>query len=403
MFIPFFFRLRGHGIKVSIREYLALLEALRQGLAQNLDAFYLLSRSLLVKQEGQYDAFDIVFGQCFRHAAGADADELIGKVDPEWLTSELARHLDPAELETLEAMGGLEALLERFRQLLEAQEERHEGGTQQIGAGGTSPFGADGDHPEGIRPGGEAALGQALKVWERRQYANLSDQAELNTRNLKLVLKSLRLLTREGLPDELDLGATLRATADNAGMLDLRMRPARRNRVRVLLFLDAGGSMDPYVERCSQLFTAARHEFKHLETYYFHNCLYESVWRDNRRRFAERTSTWEILHSYPADYRVIFVGDASMSPIEILYANGSVEHNNPEPGLTWLERISAQFGHLAWINPTPAAHWRFYPSIDLIRKWSGNRMFPMTVEGLQLSMRCLRDGKTRWNPEDYST
>jgi hypothetical protein len=400
MFISFFFKLRAYGIKVSIREYLALLEALRQGLAQDLDALYLLSRSLLVKQEGQYDAFDIVFGQCFRNVPGTDAGELLGSVDPEWLKSELARHLSPEDLETIESMGGLEALLERFRQLLEEQDTRHEGGTQQIGAGGASPFGADGDHPEGIRPGGEAALGQALKVWERRQYANLSDQAELNTRNLKLVLKSLRLLTREGLPDELDLGATLRATADNAGMLDLRMRPARRNRVRVLLLLDAGGSMDPYIERCSQLFTAARHEFKHLETYYFHNCLYESVWRDNRRRFAERTSTWEILHSYPADYRVIFVGDASMSPIEILYANGSVEHNNAEPGLTWLERISAQFEHLAWINPTPVAHWRFYPSIELIRTWSGSRMFPMTVEGLRLSMRCLRDGKARWNPAD---
>ncbi|RMG61101.1 MAG: VWA domain-containing protein, partial [Bacteroidetes bacterium] len=297
MFIHFFLRLRQHGLPVSIKEYLHLLEALdRDVTAPDLEDFYYLARTTLIKHEGHWDAFDVLFGEYFRNQI-PPADDFWAQVPEDWLRAELAKHLSPEDIAAIETMGGLDALMERFRELLDEQDEAHAGGNRFIGTGGTSPFGNGGYNPEGFRQGGESRHRQAIKVWDRRQYANLNDQLELNTRNLKVILKGLRAFTREGRAEELDLDDTIRRTSENGGMLDLRLRPSRRNNVKVLLLLDAGGSMDDYVTLCSELFSAARYEFKHLEAYYFHNCLYEYVWRDNNRRFTDRISTWDLLHT----------------------------------------------------------------------------------------------------------
>jgi uncharacterized protein len=395
MFVDFFLALRQQGLHVSLREYLDLLRGLQAGtIRPSLEEFYYLSRSLLIKQEGQLDAFDLVFGRYFRGKVGMDEEAFWEEVPEDWLRSELEKLIDPDDIRTLEEIGGLEALMARFKELLREQEEGHAGGNTYIGSGGSSPYGQGGLFEGGMRISDEAKhLGQASKVWDRRQYRNLRDDLDLDTRDIKLVLRRLRELTREGRPTELDLDETIRRTSDNAGMLDLRLRPSRKNRVKVLLFLDIGGSMDDYVHRCEQLFSAARYEFKHLEHYYLHNCLYEHVWRDNRRRFGQRIPTWEVLHSYPPDYKVIFVGDASMSPLELTHAGGSVEHWNEEPGLLWLQRVRERFPQLVWINPTPEAHWDFSHSTQLLKQFTQDRMYPMTLGGLGEAMRALKTGR----------
>lgn len=392
MFIEFFQHLRRQGMSVSLREYLDLLLALQQGtIGPSLEEFYYLSRSLLIKQEGQLDAYDLIFGRYFRGKIGMEAEAFWEEVPEDWLRSELSKLVDPEDLRTLEEIGGLEALMARFKELLREQDEGHAGGDTYIGVGGSSPYGQGGLFEGGMRIGkDEKQLGQASKVWDRRQYRNLRDDLDLDTRDVKLVLRRLRELTREGRPTELDLDATIRRTSENAGMLDLRLRPSRKNRVKVLLLLDVGGSMDEHIHRCEQLFSAARYEFKHLEHYYFHNCLYEHVWRDNRRRFGQRLPTWELLHSYPPDYKVILVGDASMSPLELTHAGGSVEHWNEEPGLLWLQRLREQFPRLVWLNPTPEAHWEFSHSTQLLRSFTRERMYPLTLAGLGQAMRSLR-------------
>ncbi|RMG27661.1 MAG: VWA domain-containing protein [Bacteroidetes bacterium] len=404
MFIPFFFDLRKHGVKTSLKEFLHLMEALKKGVTgPSIEEFYYLSRSILVKHEGQLDRFDLLFGKYFQGKTELDED-FWANIPEEWLRAQLARALSQEDIDAIESMGGLDALMERFKQLMQEQQERHQGGNKWIGTGGTSPFGNSGFNPEGFRIGKRSGKhGNALKVWEKRQYANLDDRVELNTRNMKMILKRLRELTREGIPNELDMKGTIRKTSENAGMLDISMIPSRKNRVKVLMLFDVGGSMDPHVELCSRLFSAARHEFKHLEYYYFHNCLYERVWKDNRRR-GERISTWDLIHKYNKDYKLIFVGDAAMSPIEIMYKGGSVEYWNEEPGMVWLQRMKAQFPHLAWINPTPAYEWRYYESTEILRKFLDFRMFPMTMEGITLAMKSLKNPKIKFgNESDAAT
>ncbi|MDX1905836.1 MAG: VWA domain-containing protein [Bacteroidia bacterium] len=391
MFISFFLKLREMGIRPAVGEYLALLEALeRQVVRPGLEDFYYLCRSLLVKHESQYDGFDRAFGQYFRGLADMQDDDFREKVPDEWLKTELLRHLSPEELAQLEAQGGAEALLDRFRALLAAQESRHTGGNTFMGTEGTSGMGQAGESPTGVRAGAGSGMRSAGKVWEQRLYANLrEDQAALEIRDLKMVLKRLRLLTREGRPSELDMERTVRRTSANAGMLDIRMRPSRKNQVKVLLLLDIGGSMDDHIAECLKLFTASRHAFKHLTHYYFHNCLYEYVWQDNTRRMTEKTTTWELIHTYNRTWRVIIVGDAAMAPAEILYPGGSVEHHNPESGKTWLERLQGHFPHLVWINPSPERAWGHYPSTGIIRDIVRHRMYPMNLAGLTGAMKAL--------------
>ncbi|MEZ4828933.1 MAG: VWA domain-containing protein [Bacteroidia bacterium] len=403
MFIDFFLTLRQNGVTTTIREYLDLLEAMDKNMAETgLEDFYYLARTILVKHEGQLDTFDVLFGKYF-HGKDSMNDSFWENVPEEWLRAELEKIINPDDLRAIEEMGGLDALMERFKQVLAEQDDRHEGGEQWVGTRGQSPFGAEGFNPEGFRVGPNSTGNRnAIKVWDKRQFANLNDKLELNTRNIKLLLKRLRVLTREGKADELDLQGTIRKTSENAGMLDIRLVPSRKNRVKVLLLLDIGGSMDDHVEMCSQLFSAARHEFKHLEYYYFHNCLYDFVWKDNRRRYAERIPTWQLLHTYNRDYKVIFVGDAAMSPIEIMYRGGSVEHWNEEPGMVWLQRFKDQFPHMAWINPNPEYAWNYYKSTEILRKFTDFRMFPMTLEGIQLAMKSLKDLRVRYGNESSS-
>lgn len=401
MFLQFFYKLRLHGIKVSLMEYLALLEGLdTQLIGPSLEDFYFLCRSLWIKHEGQLDTFDVLFGQYFRGKEGM-GDDFFDEVPEEWLRAEMEKVIDPEDLKAIESLGGLDALMERFKELMEKQEERTEGGKDNIGTGGTSPFGNNGFNPEGWRMGQAGSrYRNALKVWDKRQFANLNDKVELNTRNIKMVLKRLRVLTREGRADELDLDKTIRSTSENAGYLDIKMRPTRKNRVKVLLLLDVGGSMDEHVELCSELFSAARHEFKHLEYYYFHNCLYDHVWKDNRRRYNEKIPTWELLNTYNNDYKVIWIGDAAMSTTEIMYRGGSVEHFNEETGMEWLLRMKQQFPYMTWINPTPEYQWLYYESTAVLRRFMDYRMFPMTLEGIQLAMKSLRDSTVTFKKDD---
>jgi uncharacterized protein with von Willebrand factor type A (vWA) domain len=390
MFLDFFYLLKQNGIPVSLREYLDLLEGVQQEVSgPSIDEFYYLAKATLVKHEGQLDRFDVLFGQYFRGKQGGNF-EVLNSVPEDWLRKHFERELTDEEKAMVESLGGLEKLIERFKKIWDEQQEQHEGGNKWIGTGGTSPFGNSGYNPEGFRIGGEGGNRRAIKVWEQRRYQNLDDQLELNTRSIKLALRQLRILTREGRPTELDLDGTIRKTSDNAGMLDIKMVPSRKNRVKVLMLLDIGGSMDDHVRTCSELFSAARYEFKHLEHYYFHNCLYEYVWKDNRRRFSERIPTWQLLHSYPKDYKVIFVGDAAMSPIELTHQGGSVEHWNEEPGFTWLQRVKEQYPAMAWINPTPQRYWDFYESTQMIRQFVEDRMFPLTLQGLGDAMKELK-------------
>ena len=392
MFQRFFETLRETGIPVSLREYLSFLEALKAGLAQyDVEGFYYLARSIMVKDERNLDRFDRAFAATFEGLENASLAEMIeaAKLPEEWLRKLAERHLTPEEMAQIEAMGDFEKLMETLKQRLAEQEKRHQGGSKWIGTAGTSPFGAYGYNPEGVRIGqSESRHRRAVKVWDRREFRNLDDSIELGTRNIKVALKRLRHWARDGAEEELDLEGTIRATAEQ-GWLDVKTRPERRNAVKVLLFLDVGGSMDPHIKVVEELFSAARAEFKHLEYFYFHNCLYEGVWKDNRRRWSEQIPTWDVLHTYGSDYKCIFVGDAAMSPYEILYPGGANEHWNEEPGRVWLERARAQWPDNLWINPVPEKEWPYTQSIGMIREIFEGRMVPMTLEGITRGMKEL--------------
>ncbi|HRH13620.1 MAG TPA: VWA domain-containing protein [Azonexus sp.] len=388
MLVDFFLHLKARQLPVSTKELLALLEALQARLVgASLDDFYLLARAILIKDEALYDRFDRAFGEYFK---GVEALPGLGAMIPEeWLELAAKRHLSEEDRLKLQKLG-YEKLFEQFRQRLAEQKERHAGGSKWIGTAGTSPYGHGGYHPEGIRIGGESAGNRtAVKVWEQREFRNLDDSVDLGVRNIKVALRRLRRFARQGAATELDLDGTIAGTARNAGWLDLQLRPERHNAVKVLLFLDIGGSMDDHIAACEELFSAARSEFKHLEHFYFHNCVYEGVWKDNRRRHGERMPTWEVIHTYGADYKLIFVGDATMSPYEIARPGGSVEHWNEEAGATWLERMLNTWSRAVWLNPLPEEHWAYAPSLQIIRQLFGNRMFPLSPDGLERAMRAL--------------
>jgi uncharacterized protein with von Willebrand factor type A (vWA) domain len=390
VYVGFFFRLRDGGVKVSLKEYLTLLEALARGAhGWTVESFYYLARACLVKDERHFDRFDRVFAAWIEGLA-AVADPF-AEIPEEWLKKMGERYLTPEEMEQVKAMGGWRELLEELKKRIEKQDGRHQGGSKWVGTGGTSPFGAWGYNPMGIRIGqNESRHRRAVKVWDRREFKDYDDSLELGTRNMKVALRKLRRLTREGTADELDLPGTVRATARNAGYLDLAMQPGRENRVKLLLFLDVGGSMDDHVLRVDQLFSAARAEFKHLEHFYFHNCVYENLWRKSSLRWSERIPTREVLKTYGPDYRVVFVSDASMSPFEFTEPGGAIEHWNEEPGYVWLQRVTAAWERVTWVNPIGEKFWYWTPSIDLIRKLVGGRMVPLTLEGLDRAVGLLR-------------
>ncbi len=389
MLIDFFFSLRHAKLPVSVKEYLTMLEALKaQVITPSIDEFYYLSRMTLVKDEKHFDKFDQTFAAYFK-----GVESLVdwkSDIPLDWLQKTLERELSPEEKAKIEAMGGFDKLMERLRQLLEEQKEKHEGGNKWIGTGGTSPFGHGGYNPEGIRIGGPSKGNRtAIKVWEARTYKDYDDQVELGTRNIKVALRRLRRFAREGADTELDLDDTIHSTAANAGLLDIKLRPERHNKVKVLMLMDVGGSMDDHIKRVEELFSATKTEFKHLEYYYFHNCLYDYVWKNNRRRHAEKLATWDLLHKYTPDYKIIFVGDATMSPYEILQPGGSVEYNNAEAGAVWLNRMTEQFPHFVWLNPEPEGLWQYRQSITVINQLMKGRMFPVTLAGLEQAMKVL--------------
>jgi uncharacterized protein with von Willebrand factor type A (vWA) domain len=390
MLVKFFLALRRAGVPVSLTELLTLLEALQKGLAQvSAERFYYLARTCLVKDERYYDRFDRAFAAHFKGVEEAFA-ELVRELPADWLARLAVRDFTPEERAQIEALGGWDELMETLRKRLEEQQGRHQGGSKWIGTAGTSPFGAYGYNPEGVRIGQEGSRHRsAVKVWDRREFANLDDTVELGTRNMKLALRRLRRFARRGAPTELALADTIDATARAGGWLDIKMVPERHNVVKVLLLLDVGGSMDDHVRTCEELFSAARSEFKHLEHFYFHNLPYEALWRDNRRRFNEHIGTVELMRTYAADYKLIFVGDATMSPYEVNHAGGSVEHWNAEPGRVWLERLTSHYPDFVWINPQPLSHWRHTPSITLIREVLEDRMYPLTLAGLDEAIGAL--------------
>ena len=390
MLIDFFFHLKGGGLPVSIKEFLILLEALKANVAaHDVDAFYYLARATLVKDETHYDKFDRVFAAYFKGIGEIPLD-LLATIPEEWLRRLGEKNLSDEEKKLIESLGGWDKLMETLRQRLEEQKGRHQGGSKWIGTAGTSPFGAYGYNPEGVRIGQDKNRNnRAVKVWDKREFRNLDDSVELGTRNIKVALRRLRKFAREGAADELDLDDTIRSTARNAGYLDIKMVPERHNAVKVLLFLDVGGSMEEHVRVCEELFSAARSEFKHLEYFYFHNFIYESVWKDNRRRNSQRFPTTRILHTYGHDYKLVFVGDASMSPYEIAYPGGSVEYHNEEAGSVWMQRMLNVYHHAAWFNPTPQERWAYYDSIGMVRALTGERMYALTLEGLEQGMRAL--------------
>jgi len=389
MFMRFFTELREAKVPVTLKEYLVLMEALDKAVIdRRVDDFYYLSRAILVKDEKNLDKFDRVFGHVFKGVQalgpwpGAEIPE-------EWLRKLTEKFLTDEDKAMIESLGGFDKLMEMLAERLKEQDSRHEGGNKWIGTGGTSPFGAHGYNPEGVRIGQEKGRhGRAVKVWDKREYKNLDDSVELGTRNIKVALRRLRRWVRKGAAEELDLSGTIRGTAEK-GYLDIQLRPERRNNVSVLLFLDIGGSMDEHIKICEELFSAARTEFKNMEFFYFHNCLYEGVWKDNRRRLAEKTPTWDVLHRFPHDYKVIFVGDASMSPYEIAHPGGSVEHWNEEAGAVWMSRVADVYEHLVWLNPTPERHWGHSDSTAMIQQLVGGRMFPLTLDGLERAMKEL--------------
>jgi uncharacterized protein len=391
MLVSFFFELRQRGVPVTITEFLTLLQALRERVAwASAQDFYYLARTCLVKDERHYDRFDLVFAQVFEGAEKLFA-ELVAQVPAQWLKALTERTLSEEEKRKVEALGGWEKLLETLRERLREQKDRHQGGNKWIGTGGTSPFGAHGYNPEGIRIGQHSSGNRrAVKVWDEREYRNFDDTVELGTRNMKLALRKLRKFAREGAPDQLDLDGTIDATARNAGLLDLKLVAERRNAVKVLLFLDVGGSMDDHVRICEELFSAVRSEFKHLVHFYFHNFLYEHVWQDNHRRASALIPTMQVLRTYTQDYRVILVGDATMSPYEILQPGGSIDHWNEEAGSVWIQRLCATFPRLIWLNPEPVERWEYTSSVRITRELVGDRMFPLTMTGLDLAIGELR-------------
>lgn len=389
MFLNFFSELKAAKVPVTLKEYLVLMRALELDLAEKkVEDFYYLSRSALVKDERHLDKFDQVFGHVFKGL------ELMGEVEnpeipEEWLRKMAERYMSEEEKAEIEALGGWEKVMEELKKRLEEQKGRHQGGSKWIGTAGTSPFGAYGYNPEGVRIGQDGNRNfRAIKVWDKREYKDLDDQVELGTRNIKVALRRLRKFARDGAEEELDLDETIRGTA-HQGYLDVVMRPERRNTVKVLMFFDVGGSMDWHIQRAQELFSAARLEFKHLEYFYFHNCLYDFVWKENARRWTDRKNTWDVLHTYGSDYKVIFIGDASMSPYEITYPGGSVEYMNEEPGAQWINRVTDIYENVVWLNPVPEKHWGHTPSIQMINQLVSDRMYPLTVEGIDLAMREL--------------
>jgi uncharacterized protein with von Willebrand factor type A (vWA) domain len=389
MLVNFFYSLRKAEVPVSLNELLVLLEAMEKQLAfGSIDQFYLLARTCLIKDEKYFDKFDRAFGAYFKGLENLDGI-LEALIPDEWTRAEFMKTLSDEEKAKIESLGGLEKLIEEFNKRLEEQKKRHEGGSKWIGTGGTSPFGNSGYHPEGIRVGGESRNKSAAKVWDRRDFKNLADDVELGTRNLKVALRKLRKFARTGAAEELDLDGTIRSTANNAGFLDIKMVPERHNAVKILLFFDVGGSMDPYIRVCEELFSACKTEFKHMEYFYFHNFIYEYVWKDNRRRSTETTKLFDILHTYPSDYKVIFIGDASMAPYEISTQYGCVEYMNEEAGSVWMKRLTDTFNKVIWLNPTPEKYWNHTKSIDMTRTLVDQKMYPLTLEGLDQGIRYL--------------
>jgi uncharacterized protein with von Willebrand factor type A (vWA) domain len=388
MFFSFVDELRAAGIPASLKEHLTLLEALEADvIAARPEDFYYLARATFVKDEGLIDRFDRVFGKVFKGLETKYGTEE-APIPEEWLRKVAELYLTQEQMEEIRSLGPWDEIMETLKKRLEEQKERHQGGNKWIGTGGTSPYGHSGYNPEGVRIGGEGRHGRAIKVWDKREFRNLDNSQELGTRNIKVALRRLRRFAREGAADELDIDGTIDGTA-RKGWLDIRMRPERHNAVKLLLFLDVGGSMDPYIKVCEELFSAATAEFKNLEFFYFHNCVYEGVWKDNRRRFTERTPTWDVLHKYGHDYKLVFVGDASMSPYEISHAGGSVEHYNEEAGAAWMERLVSTYPAAAWLNPIPRPHWGYSHSIGMIRELMRGRMFELTLDGLDEAMREL--------------
>ena len=390
MLVDFFLHLKAAKLPVSTREFLTLLDALEHEVVSNsIDDFYFLARTCLVKDEALYDRFNLAFGAYFH---GVDTIfDVRAEIPEEWIRKAIEGTLSDEEKALIKALGGWDKLMETLKQRLAEQRARHQGGSKWIGTAGTSPFGAYGYNPEGIRIGQESGRSRsAVKVWDERTFANLDDSVELNTRNIKVALRRLRRFAREGIPEELDLDATIEGTARNAGWLDLHLVPERRNRIKVLLFLDIGGSMDPHVEVCEELFSAAKSEFRHLEHFYFHNCVYDHVWRDNARRRNERVATFDVLHKYGSDWRLIFVGDAAMSPYELTETGGSVEYTNEETGVVWLQRLIDAYRHAIWLNPEPERSWGYTRSTQIVLGVLGPRMFPLTLEGINRGIASLR-------------
>ena len=389
MLVNFFQGLKDGGVPVTPRELLDLLAAMNKQLVfGSIDDFYNLSRAVMVKDEKYYDRFDRAFGLHFRDLEGVD-DVIEALIPDDWLRSEFVKQLSDEDKAKIESLGGLEKLIDEFKKRLEEQEKRHEGGNKWVGTGGTSPFGNDGFHPEGIRVGGQGKNKKAVKVWDRRDFKNLDDSVEIGTRNIKVALRRLRKFARTGSADELDLDDTISSTAKNAGLLDIKMVPERHNAVKVLLFLGVGGSMDPHVKVCEELFSAARSEFKHLKHFYFHNFLYDNVWENNIRRHNQRTPLHDVMHKFGHDYKVVIVGDASMSPYEIVQPGGSVEHWNEEPGAAWLERLRSTYEKCVWLNPVPEDEWQYTQSIAITNQLMEEKMYPLTLGGLEDAMGFL--------------
>lgn len=388
MFFNFMDELRAAGITASLKEHLVLLEALEKDVIQRSpEEFYYLSRATFVKDEGLLDRFDQVFSKVFKGietSYGTQEED----IPLDWLKAVAEKYLSEEEMEKIKSLGSWEEIMETLKERLEEQQKRHEGGSKWIGTGGTSPYGNSGYNPEGVRIGGEGGQKKAIKVWDKREFQNLDNSKLLGTRNIKVALRRLRKFAREGAADELDIDRTINGTAKK-GWLDIHMRAERHNAVKLLLFLDVGGSMDPFIKLCEELFSAATSEFKNLEFFYFHNCPYEGLWKDNRRRFSERTNTWDVLHKYGHDYKLIFVGDASMSPYEITHPGGSVEHFNEEAGVTWMHRLTNTYPAAAWLNPVPEKQWGYSQSVKIIRELMNDRMYPLTVDGLSDAMKQL--------------
>ena len=388
MFFNFLDELRTAGIQASMKEHLILLEALDKDVIERTpEDFYYLSRSIFVKDEGLLDRFDQVFNKVFKGLLTEYGTQPV-EIPEDWLKAVAEKFLSEEEMEAIKKLGSWEEIMETLKKRLEEQQKRHEGGNKWVGTGGTSPFGNGGYNPEGVRIGGESKHKRAVKVWEKREFQNLDHTKELGTRNIKIALRRLRKFARTGSAEELDIKSTIDGTAKQ-GWLDIHMRPERRNAIKVLLFLDVGGSMDPFIKLCEELFSAATSEFKNLEFFYFHNCLYEGVWKDNRRRFSERTPTWELMHKFPHDYKLIFVGDAAMSPYEISHPGGSVEHFNEESGSAWMQRITNTYPAAVWLNPTPEQHWGYSQSTKLVKDLMNDRMYPLSLQGLDNAMREL--------------